>query len=440
MNSYFKLRESYHDSIYRLYGSDKYGIDLCRSVTFVVTEDCCLNCTYCYETHKTKKKMSIETAKQIVDYLFELYDKDDKNLPINKNTQSIVLEFIGGEPLLEINLIMETCDYFWAKAIEKHSPWALLFRIAISTNGVLYFEPKVQEFIRKYKRKLSMSVSLDGSKEMHDKCRLHFDGTGSWDEAHRAAEQIKTDIPFIKPGTKVTISPENMPYLFETIKFFLEDGYTEIYANPIYEHEWSHDESAEYYLQLKKIADMLFEGKYRDIVTNLFEESFFVPIPETDNGTWCGGSGDMIAFDTEGKAYPCLRYMEMSLNGEQKPLVIGDCYMGIYQSTCEKKLHDELRAVNRRSQCTDECYYCPIARGCASCTAWDYQSSGKLACKSTNICWMHKARSLANVYYWNTLYRNAGEKDKRMPLMLPKEDALKIVSEQEYENLKKLSE
>ena len=28
-----------------------------KNITFVVTENCNLNCTYCYEKHKTKRKM-----------------------------------------------------------------------------------------------------------------------------------------------------------------------------------------------------------------------------------------------------------------------------------------------------------------------------------------------------------------------------------------------
>lgn len=431
--------EYYHEFVSRLFGDPKEWMRACRYVTFVVTEDCCLRCSYCYETNKSKRKMDYVTGKQIVDLLFEMYDKNEPDAFINKNTQSIILDFIGGEPLLEIELIEKICDYFWRQALIKRHPWADLFRISITSNGVPYFNENVQRFINKFHDRVSITITIDGSKEMHDQCRKHPDGSGSWDEAWNAEMDLIKRFANKNPGTKVTISPENLPFLYDTFCFFVQEGYKEIYANPIFEHEWTTKEATNYYNQLIDIADVLLNCEDDFVYCSLFDESFFTSMTESENETWCGGSGNMLAFDTEGLAYPCLRYMEMSLNGEQKPLIIGDCYRGIYQDPCEKKLLKELKGVNRRSQNTDECYYCPIARGCASCTAWDYQSSGSLYKRSTNICWMHKARSLANVYYWNMLYRKNGE-DKKMKMMLPEEDALKIVSQSEYEKLKKLSE
>lgn len=51
---------------------------------------------------------------------------------------------------------------------------------------------------------------------------------------------------------------------------------------------------------------------------------------------------------------------------------------------------------------------------------------------------MHKARSLANVYYWNKWYKQNGI-DKVFKMYLPKEEALKIIDEQEYDMLAELS-
>ncbi|MBQ2015594.1 MAG: hypothetical protein II207_01170 [Clostridia bacterium] len=50
---------------------------------------------------------------------------------------------------------------------------------------------------------------------------------------------------------------------------------------------------------------------------------------------------------------------------------------------------------------------------------------------------MHKARSLANVYYWNKYYALNGI-DKKMPMNLPKEEALKFIDEAEYAMLQEL--
>ena len=54
--------------------------------------------------------MTLETGKKAVDYLLNLYESDDSDF-INKHTRGIILDFIGGEPLLEAELIEQICDY-----------------------------------------------------------------------------------------------------------------------------------------------------------------------------------------------------------------------------------------------------------------------------------------------------------------------------------------
>ena len=86
-------------------------------------------------------------------------------------TRSFLI-FIGGEPLLEIDLIDYFMRYFRQKAVELNHRWAIHYMISISTNGILYNNPKVQQFIRKNQGRLSLTITIDGNKELHDSCRL----------------------------------------------------------------------------------------------------------------------------------------------------------------------------------------------------------------------------------------------------------------------------
>ena len=52
---------------------------------------------------------------------------------------------------------------------------------------------------------------------------------------------------------------------------------------------------------------------------------------------------------------------------------------------------------------------------------------------------MHKARILANVYYWNRVYKEGGYDNEPYPMHIPKEWALEIISEEEYDMLLKMS-
>ena len=144
-----------------------------QSLTFIVTEDCNLRCKYCYITHKASNaKMSLEVAQKFIDYVLS---------GSIKMQEAVILDFIGGEPLLEVDLISQICDYFKIKAYEKNIDWYWNYRINISTNGVNYSDKNVQGFIAKNKGKLSIGISIDGTKEKHDSQRVFPNSSGSYE-------------------------------------------------------------------------------------------------------------------------------------------------------------------------------------------------------------------------------------------------------------------
>ena len=96
------------------------------------------------------------------------------------------------------------------------------------------------------------------------------------------------------------------------------------------------------------------------------------------------------------------------------------------------------RNITRKSQSTEECFSCPIADGCAWCTAYNYQVFGTPDKRATFICGMHRARALANVYFWNTYYRKKGLLERKR-CFLPYEKAEGIVGKEEYEMLQELA-
>ena len=75
-----------------------------KNITFIVTKDCQLACKYCYLVGKnSKERMTWEVAKAAIDYILDHEDE--------MKEESVVWDFIGGEPFLEIELIDKICDY-----------------------------------------------------------------------------------------------------------------------------------------------------------------------------------------------------------------------------------------------------------------------------------------------------------------------------------------
>lgn len=406
-----------------------------RSVTIQVTDSCNLRCTYCYQINKHHNFIKIEDAKKFIDLLLS----DDNEYINTSNSAGVAIDFIGGEPLLAVDTISEIMSYTIAKMYQMNHPWLHRLRFSICTNGTLYFDEKVQELLRRYNKFISFTVSIDGNKELHDKCRVFPDGSGSYDIAMAAVNHyrktFRQDI-----STKMTLSPYNIHKTYEAIVSLIENGYTEINVNCVFEKGWTKELAKVYYYQLKQLIDYYLEHRlFNDVYISRFDQTHGLPMSESDDRNFCGGLGQMIAVNHTGKIYPCLRYMESSLGDSVPPVIIGDITSGIMQNDKYSAIVNEMQSQTRRSQSTEECFYCPIASGCAWCSAYCYQYYGHFGKRTTFNCDTHKAEVLANMYYWNKLYIQEGIKDYRV-MHIPKEWALEIIPEEEFEMLNSLAQ
>ncbi len=411
-----------------------------RNITLCVTSDCQLRCTYCYERHKGNQYMTFDTAKKYIDMIVYGTKGMDKYISEDRH-KFITLEFIGGEPLLAVDLIDQVIEYWIDLLTDLDHPWLTRFRVSICSNGVNYFDRRIQDFLRKWDPILSLSITLDGNEELHNACR-HYKGTtiGCYDVAHAACQDLIVNRGY-NLGSKMTYAPENLPFMYDAMIAMLDDGYTEIFSNCAFEPEYSFEDAKLFYQQGKKIADTVLERNLDlddEYIISIFKDQDFIPLLPEENKNWCGGTGDMIACDYDGKIYPCIRYMAMSLGDDQPPLIIGDVDNGILQTPEQQKIYNDLLSITRRSQSTDECFNCPIATGCAWCSAWNYQLYGTANKRCTRICPMHKARALFNYYFWNKYYRQNNQ-DKRMEVYIPKEWALDIIDEDEWNMILELA-
>lgn len=410
----------------------------CQNITFVVTEQCNLNCTYCYETHKTNRVMTKEIAKQAVDMILDkelvngYYDTD--------YTNAVILEFIGGEPFLNIDVIDYTVEYFKYRTLELNHPWGENYMISITSNGILYFDEKVQDFLKRNEGRVSLGITIDGNKELHDKCRLFHDGRGSYDIVEKAVIDWNKKYP-VNTQTKITLAPENVMYLNDAIRNLEKLGIEGAFTNCCFEEGWTVDDAKILYSEMIKLADYIIDNdKYTKLYCSLFDETIGEKNEEPDKN-WCGGNGDMLAIGTDGKCYPCIRFMQYSLNNQvERP--IGDIWRGLDNPKFNCFLC-ALQEIDMITQCqypdNQKCLTCPISQGCGLCTGYNYDRFGDANHKATFICDMHRARVLANVYFWNKLYEKLGI-DKVFPLNLDKETALRIISEEEFSFLQELTE
>lgn len=379
---------------------------IAKSITFIVTKDCQLACKYCYLVGKnTKERMSWEVAKQAIDYILG-HENEFKE-------QSVIWDFIGGEPFLEIDLIDKICDYLKTEMYRLNHHWFNSYRFSFSTNGINYHTEKVQNFIKKNYEHLSIGITIDGTRRKHDLNRIwktpdmEHGIMPKPEEEHGSYDDVVKNIPlwleqFPGAGTKVTISSADIPYITESVLHLYSLGIHEVNINCVFEDVWKEGDDRLLEEQLMQLADAIIDGEYyKDYACSFFSESIGKPMdPELENNNWCG-AGRMLAVDAAGMFYPCTRFAQYSLR-EKKAWVIGNVREGINKNRLRPFL-----TLDRCTQSPQECIDCEVASGCAWCQGENYDAActDTIYQRSTAICKMHKARVRANNYYWNKLFR-----------------------------------
>ncbi len=347
--------------------------------------------------------MSWENAKKANDYILS----HESDFP----EESVIWDFIGGEPFLEIELIDKICDYIKKEMFRLNHHWFDSYRFSFSTNGINYDTDKVQNFIQKNRSHLSIGITIDGTQKKHDLNRI-WKGTGpergSYEDVIRNIPLWLSQFPY--EATKVTISSADIPYIKESVLHLYSLGIHEVNINCVFEDVWQEGDDLLFEKQLIELADEIIDKRlYNDYACSLFMERLGKPLdPVKDNGNWCG-AGKMLSIDSVGNFYPCTRFAQYSLR-DKKAWIIGNVNDGID--------HNKLRpflSLDRCTQSNEECINCDVAEGCAWCQGENYDAADTPTVfqRATAICKMHKARVHANNYYWNRLFHQLESEGKK---------------------------
>lgn len=299
------------------------------NATFCVTEECNLKCSYCYMVGKNHfHKMSFEMGKKIVDFLIN--DPYCTSL-----TDNLMVDFIGGEPLIEIDLIDQISDYIVLSLYVNHHKWFDNFQISFSTNGTLYDSPKVSEYVKKHRNHCGFGFSIDGTKEKHDLTRKTLDGQGSYDMVIKSFRKFQEDFGE-EIYQKSTFSSDDLKYLKESIIHLWDLGFKNVESNLVYEDVWKPGDPELFEKQLIDLANYMFEsGRYLTHAVAYFEKRRGLPVSTTSlNQNRCGAGYKSLAFDYEGNIYPCIRFLDMC-SEDKKSKTVGHISTGINYNCVE---------------------------------------------------------------------------------------------------------
>lgn len=345
-----------------------------KAMCLHVAHSCNMNCEYCFagkgEYHGDAGLMSYETGKKAIDYLIE-------NSPGRKNLE---VDFFGGEPLLNWQVIKKLVDY--GRRLEKST--GKNFRFTLTTNGLL-IDDDVIDFCN---REMSNVVlSLDGSRDTNDRMRKTKQGKGTYDLI------VDKFIDFAKRrGQKDyymrgTFTGKNLHFA-EDIIHMANLGFKELSMEPVVapEHVSYALKDGDKDILLVEYEKLALEMIKRRKSGNSF--NFYHFNVDFEGGpciakrvSGCGVGTEYIAVTPEGDIYPCHQFVG------DKDFLMGNLIDGIKNPNV-RKLFAECNVYSH-----EECENCFARLYCSGgCSANAYHSKGSVKAVYDLGCELHKKR------------------------------------------------
>lgn len=328
ISCYEEVKELYNDKI--LFSEDdyekfaKYSVaSPIKAMCLLVTMDCNLRCEYCFASQGDyamgRKVMSFETGKKALDFLLE-NSGDRENLEV---------DFFGGEPLMNWDVVKKLVEYGRSKEAEYHKH----FRFTVTTNGLLLDEEKM-DFINK--EMSNVVLSIDGRKDVNDRVRKRVDGSGCYDRIIPRYKELAEKRNYENYYVRGTFTKYNLDFASDV--FHLYDlGFDQISVEPVV---CDHDEK---YAITERDLPAVFSEYERLAQLMLVNEkkgkhfNFFHFMLDLDQGPCaikrlrgCGSGNEYVAITSDGDIYPCHQFVGIP------EYLMGNIHSGEFNSDIKK--------------------------------------------------------------------------------------------------------
>jgi uncharacterized protein len=351
-----------------------------KAMCLNVTHDCNLACEYCFASggdfDMDKEFMTEETAKHAVDFLIEQ----------SKGRINLEIDFFGGEPLMNFEVIKATVAY--ARSLEEtHNK---RFRFTMTTNAVL-LTPKMMDFINEEMSNLVLSI--DGRPTVNDAMRHTTSGKGSYTlikDKILTAVAMRGDKDYY---VRATYTNKNLDFSADVVHL-AQLGIKNISEEPVVSSPDEPYAIREEHLprileEYDKLVDVYLSYRGTDKAFNFFHFNLDLEneICIFKRISGCGAACDYVAVAPNGDIYPCHQFVG-------KPdFVLGNLNDRVLDREIQSKFSD----LTVLTKC--ECSSCWARYFCGGgCHASAYNLAGSLDDTYKLGCEMFKKRLECALY------------------------------------------
>lgn len=305
--AYADILELYDNKL--LYSDDVYG-DYSKTVVespikamcLHISHDCNLRCKYCFASTgdfgKGRKLMPFEVGKAAIDFLLEK----------SVGRENLEVDFFGGEPLMNFDVVKQIVEYARSKEEEYHKN----FRFTITTNGMLLDDDTI-DYINK--EMYNVVLSIDGRKEVNDRMRIRVDGSGCYDRILPKFKKLVDGRGDKEYYVRGTYTKYNLDFS-EDVMHLYEAGFDEISVEPVIEspeeaYAITEEDLDQIYAEYDKLVDRI--GAIRKSGKHI---NFFHFMIDLDQGPCvikrlrgCGSGNEYVSITPDGDIYPCHQFV-----------------------------------------------------------------------------------------------------------------------------------
>ena len=344
-----------------------------KALCLHICHDCNLRCKYCFADegayHAAREMMPLSVAKAAVDFLIRE----------SGNRKVLEMDFFGGEPLMNFDVLKETVLYAKAEA-GKHGK---KFLFTTTTNGLLLDGEKA-DFLNEEME--NVVLSLDGRPEVHDAVRKTVSGKGSFNaviEKIKKFVKIRGDKHYYVRGT---FTAKNLDFSKDVL-FLADEGFDSLSMEPVVtgipdlaiKEEHLPQICAEYEALCDEYIKREAEGR---------GFNFFHFNVDLEGGpclqkrvSACGAGNEYFSVLPNGDLYPCHQF------AGEKEWRMGSVFTGVERADLRETF--ATNCLFTRKKCED-CFAKFICSG--GCSANNYHYNGDVNEPYSMTCAMMKKR------------------------------------------------